>query len=84
MTTFRDAITEAMKPCFASADNPMRDWIKYEGVAGHLLAMPELEAIRQAIYRYLAVIHEGVLPGSWRDHLPESVIDWAMGGGSDE
>lgn len=90
MSDFREAITEAMKPRFASDKNPMKDWITYEGVAGRLLAMPEMQAVRAAlstralselnIYGRSMPVSERTPAGVMRRWgLQDSVIAWVLG-----
>lgn len=88
MSALRDAITEAMKPRFVSDANPMKDWIKYDGVASKLFAMPEMEAIRSALRdKFVAPNPVGKVDGfscargrqlMTQAGLPESVIDWVV------
>lgn len=74
---FRDALAEVIY---------VRD--RYDGpaatTADTILAMPEMEAIRVALRDLTASWHHHAGAAVLRDayHLPQSVIDWVLGGPS--
>ena len=77
---FRDAIAQALE--FWGDDGAGAEMLPDDDGAAAILAMPEMQAIRVALRDLTASWHHHAGAAVLRDafHLPQSVIDWALGG----
>ena len=74
---------EAIEEAIESVHGPLSR-LTLDIMADAILAMPEMEAIRVALRDLTASWHHHAGAAVLRDayHLPQSVIDWALGGPS--